>query len=86
MHMSTPTRGDASAALVAAMLFLTLGLFAIFDPDGLRTAMDNVVNALHRRTWHPYRMPIPVLQIVVGSVGIVGAAILIYIAYMGLGR
>ena len=86
MQMSIPSRGGASAALFAALLFLSLGLFALFEPDRLRTAMDNVVNALNRGTWHPYPMPIPMLRIVAGIVGIGGATFFMYIAYLGLGR
>jgi len=84
--MATPSRGDASAALLAAVILLSLGLFAISEPDQLRTAMDNLVNVLNRGTWHPYRMPISVLRIVVGIIGIGGASFFIYIAYLGLGQ
>ena len=68
------------------MLFLSLGLFAIFEPDRLRIVMDNVVNALNRGTWHPYRMPIPVLRIVVGGIGIGTGILFIYVAYLGLAQ
>lgn len=66
--------------------FLSLGLFAILRPEALRNAMDNFANARKQGTWHPYRMPIPVLRLVVGSVGISGAALFLYIAYVGLNR
>jgi hypothetical protein len=84
--MAIASRADASAALIAAMLFLSLGLFAIFEPDRLRIVMDNVVNALNRGTWHPYRMPIPVLRIVVGGIGIGTGILFIYVAYLGLAQ
>jgi len=84
--MAIPSRGDASAALIAAILFLSLGLLAIFEPEPLRIVIDSVVNALNRGTWYPYRMPILALRIVVGTAGICGAALFMYIAYLGLGR
>ena len=86
MHATIPSRGDVPAAFVMAALFLTFGLFAILRPENLRAAMDNFANAWKQGAWHPYRMPIPVLRLVVGGVGIGGAALFLYIAYVGLSR
>jgi hypothetical protein len=86
MQRTIPSRNDAPAALVMAVLFLTFGLFAVLRPEKLRAAMDNFANAWRQGTWHPYRMPIPVLRFVVGGVGIAGAALFAYIAYVWLSR
>lgn len=86
MQGTIPSRGDAPAALIMAALFLSFGLFAILRPEKLRAAMDNIANTWKQGTWHPYRMPIPVVRLVVGGVGIGGAALFIYIAYVGLSR
>jgi hypothetical protein len=66
--------------------FLSFGLFAILRPETLRNALDNFANTRKQGAWHPYRMPIPVLRLVVGAVGIGGAAVFLYIAYVGLTR
>ena len=81
-----PSRGDAPALLVMAVIFFSFGLFAIFQPERLRTAMDNFANVWKQGGWHPYRMPLPALQLVVGGVGICGAALFAYIAYVALSR
>jgi len=69
-----------------AVLFLSFGVFTILRPERVRTAMDNVANSWKQESWHPYRMPIPVLRLVVGGVGIGFAALFLYIAYVGLSR
>jgi hypothetical protein len=69
-----------------AVLFFTFGLFAILRPYKLRTAMDSFANAWKQGSWHPYRMPIPLIRLVVGGAGIGGAALFTYIAYIGLSR
>jgi len=86
MQATIPSRSDASAALVVAALFLSFGLFAILRREKLRTAMDNLANSWKQGSWHPYRMPLPVLRFVVGGAGIGGAALFVYIAYVGLSR
>jgi len=86
MEGTIPSRGDAPAALAMAALFLSFGLFAIFRPEKLRAAMDNFANSWKQQSWHPYRMPTPVLRFVVGGAGIGGAALFLYIAYVGLNR
>jgi glucose-6-phosphate isomerase len=69
-----------------AVLFLTLGVFALLRPDKVRNAMDDFANAWKQGSWHPYRMPLPVLRLVVGGTGIGGAALFVYIAYVALSR
>ena len=82
----TLTRADVPAAMVMATLFLIFGLFALLRPEKLRSAMDNLANAWGQDAWHPYRMPIPILRLVVGSVGIGGSVLFLYAAYVGFGR
>jgi hypothetical protein len=48
--------------------------------------MDNFANAWSQDSWHPYRMPLSILRLVVGGSGIGGAALFVYIAYVALGR
>jgi hypothetical protein len=86
MQGTVPSRADGPAALVMAVLFLCFGLFAIVRPERLRTAMGNFADSWKRGGWHPYRMPLPVLRVVVGAVGIVGAALFLYIGYVALTR
>jgi len=86
MQGALPSRGDGPGALLMAAFFLSFGLFAILRPDKLRTAMDNFANAWKQDSWHPYRMPLPVLRLVVGGAGIGGAALFAYIAYVALSR
>jgi hypothetical protein len=83
---SVPSRTDAPAALLLAAFFLSFGVFAILRPDKLRTAMDNFAETWKEDSWHPYRMPLPILRITVGGVGIAGAALFVYIAYLALTR
>jgi hypothetical protein len=65
VQATSPSRGDAPAAFVMAAFFFTFGLFAILRPEKLRAVMDNFANAWKQRAWHPYRMPIPVLRLLV---------------------
>jgi hypothetical protein len=81
-----PSRADAPAALLMAVLFLAFGVFALLRPDKVRNAMDDFANAWKQGSWHPYRMPLPVLRLVVGGTGIGGAALFVYIAYVALSR
>jgi hypothetical protein len=69
-----------------AALFFTFGIFAVSRPDKVRNAMDNFANAWKQDSWHPYQMPLPVLRVVVGGVGIGVAALFVYIAYVALSR
>jgi hypothetical protein len=86
MQATIPSRSDAPAAIVMAALFLSFGVFAILLPEKLRTTMDNLTNFWKQGSWHPYRMPLPVLRFVVGGAGIGWAALFLYIAYVGLSR
>jgi hypothetical protein len=86
MQGSLPSRGDVPAVLLMAVFFFSFGLFAILRPDKLRSAMDNFGNAWKQGSWHPYRMPLPLLRLVVGGTGIGGAALFVYIAYVALSR
>ena len=86
MQETLPSRADAPAALLMAALFLTFGVFAILRPDKVRNAMDSLAGAWKEGSWHPYRMPLPLLRLVVGGSGIGGAALFVYIAYIALSR
>lgn len=86
MQGTVLSSSDAPAALLMAALFLSLGLFAILRPQKLRAAMDNFANAWKQGAWHPYQMSIPLLRLVVGGVGLGGAALFVYIAYVGFSR
>jgi len=86
VQRTIPSRADAPTALVMAVLFLAFGVFAIARPEKVRAAMDNVADTWRIGSWHPYRMPLPVLRLTVGTVGIAGAALFFYIAYIGLTR
>lgn len=83
---SLPRRADAPAALLMAALFLTFGVFAILRPDKVRSTMDSFAGAWKEGTWHPYRMPLPLLRLIVGGISIGGAALFVYIAYIALSR
>ncbi len=48
--------------------------------------MDNFADTWKKASWHPYRMPLPLLRWTVGGVGIAGAMLFIYIAYLGFTR
>jgi len=69
-----------------AVVFLTFGVFTILRPAVVRAAMDNFADSWKKGGWHPYRMPLPALRLIVGSVGIAGAALFSYIAYVAFTR
>lgn len=69
-----------------AVLFFGFGLFAIVHPNKVKTAMGSFADSRKKSSWHPYRMPLPVLRLTVGSIGIVGAALFLYIAYVAQRR
>jgi hypothetical protein len=81
-----PSRADTPAALLMGVMFLAFGVFTILRPEKLRAAMDNFASSSRQGSWHPYRMPLPVLRVVVGTAGIAGSALFFYIAYLGLAR
>lgn len=82
MRTTVPSRPDAPAALLMAVFFLSFGFFAILRPEKLQTGMDAFANSWKSGGWHPYRMPLSVLRVVVGTVGIAGAVLFAYIAYV----
>jgi hypothetical protein len=86
MHEPLPSRGDAPAALLLAVIFFSFGLFGILQPHKLRTAIDNFANSWKQGSWHPYRMSVPILRLVVGGTGIGCAVLFAYIAYVALSR
>lgn len=86
MSDGIPHRPDVPTLFLMAALFLAFGLFGILKPDALRGAMDNVANSWKGGSRHPYKMPRPVLRIVVGAMGILGAALFLYIAHLALSR
>ncbi len=69
-----------------ALFFLGFGLFAFLRPQKLRAAMDNFADAWKEGSWHPYKLPISALRYLVGGVGIAGASLFFYIAYVGFTR
>src|SRR5690242_7461070 len=86
VYKDVPSGSDTPALLVMAAIFLCLGLFAIMRPEALRTAMDRLANTWEQDGWHPYKMPVPAIRIVLGGVGILGSALFVYIACFALGR
>jgi hypothetical protein len=86
MYRVVPSRSDAPALFVIAVMFLSFGLFAMMRPEALKTATDNFANAWKQGGWHPYKMSTPAIRAVVGRVGILGAALFVYIACTALSR
>jgi hypothetical protein len=86
MYRAVPSRSDAPALVVMAMMFLSFGLFAIMRPESLRTAMDNFANASKQGGWHPYKMSILAVRVIVGGVGILGGTLFVYVACIALSR
>jgi hypothetical protein len=86
MSNGIPSRSDVPALFLLASIFLAFGLFAILKPDALRMTIDNFANYWKKDSWHPYKMRRPVLQIVVGTTGVLGSALFVYIAYVALSR
>jgi hypothetical protein len=48
--------------------------------------MDNFADAWKQDGWHPCKMSIPAIRLVVGGIGILGAALVVYIACIALSR
>ena len=86
MTTNVPNRSDVPVLLFMAVVYLAFGLFAILKPEALRSAMDRIADSWKEGSWHPYKMPPPVLRIVVGATGIIGAVLLVYIAYIAHSR
>jgi hypothetical protein len=83
--MTVPSRADAPAAVLMALIWLSFGLVAILWPAKLKTAIDNFASK-RNDGWHPYKMSLPLLRMVVGVVGLGGAALFALIAYRSLSR
>jgi hypothetical protein len=86
MQRVVPSRSDAPALIVMAVMFLSFGLFAIVRPEALRAAMDNFANAWKQDSWHPYKMSNSAIRLIVGGIGILGAVLFVYIACIALSR
>ena len=86
MQRVVPSRSDAPALIVMAVMFLSLGLFAIVRPEALRAAMDNFANAWKQDSWHLYKMSNSAIRLIVGGIGILGAVLFVYIACIALSR
>lgn len=86
MQTTIPSRADGPAALLMTGLFFSFGMFAILRPEKLRAVMDNFANSWKQGSWHPYRMPLSIIRLVVGGAGIGGAALFSYITYIALTR
>jgi len=86
MSKDFPIRSDVPNLFLMAAIYLAFGLFAILKPDTLRSFMDKFANSWKEGSWHPYKMPRPVLQIVVGGIGIGVSALFVYFAYLALSR
>jgi len=87
---------DVPRAIFMAVLFLAFGIFAVTRPDKLRTAIENLTTAVHESAhrihltgepaiW-PYSMPLRLVRFTFGTIGIGGAALCAYVAYLGLSR
>jgi hypothetical protein len=86
MQATVPSRADALTLVLMAVCFLTFGIFTILHPEKVRAAMDNFADAYKKGSWHPYRMPLPALRLVVGSIGIAGGCLFLYMLYVALTR
>ena len=86
MQDTHPTFADVPGLLAMAVCYLIFASIGIFWPEKLRSMMDRFSDSWKKNSWHPYRMPLNVLRWVVGTVGIAGAVLFIYIAYVGFTR
>lgn len=86
MQATVLQRGDAPIAVLMASFFLAFGLFGLLRPTKLRAAMDAFADSWKENSWHPYKVPIPVLRYLVGCVGLAGASLFFYIAYVAYTR
>ena len=77
---------DAPALFAMAAFSFSFGLLAILRPAALRNAMDNFANAWKQGGWHPYKMSLPLLRVIVGGTGMICAALFVYIALTILKR
>jgi hypothetical protein len=86
MYAAIGNRFDVPPLFAMAAFFFSFGLFAILRPAALRNAMDNFANAWKQGSWHPYKMSLPALRLVVGGTVMLGAALFVYIAFTMLRR
>jgi len=86
MYAAIGNRSDVPALFAMAAFYFSFGLFAILRPAALRNAMDTFANAWKQGSWHPYKMPLSLLRVVVGGTGMLGAALFAYIAFTILRR
>ena len=86
MYGEIGNRSAVPALLALAVFYLSFGLFAIFRPAALRNVMDKFANAWNQGSWHPYKMSLGLLRVVVGGTGMLVAALLLYIAFTILRR
>jgi hypothetical protein len=76
---------DAPAALVMGAGFLAFGLTMVLRPGYVRANLDRFADSWKQGSWHPYKMPDWGLRLA-GMIGIAGATLFFYIAYLALRR
>ncbi|MGO9402454.1 MAG: hypothetical protein ACLPVW_03165 [Terriglobales bacterium] len=74
---------DAPAAVVMGAGFLAFGLTMMLRPGNVRANFDRFADSWRQGSWHPYKMPLWGLR-VTGVIGIAGATLFFYIAYVAL--
>lgn len=77
---------DVPALFAMAAFFFSFGLLAILRPATVRNAVGTLADARKRGSWHPYKMPLHLLRLIVGGTGMLGAALFVYIAVTILKR
>jgi hypothetical protein len=76
---------DTLAALVMGAGFLAFRLAMILRPSYVRANLDRFADSWKPGSWHPYKMPDWGLRLA-GVIGIAGATLFFYIAYLALHR
>lgn len=76
---------DAPAAVVMGAGFFASGLTMVLRPGNVRESFDRFADSWRHDSWHPYKVPLWGLR-VTGLIGIAGAILFFYIAYVGLHR
>lgn len=77
---------DVPALFAMAAFFFGFGLLAILRPAAIRNAMDSCADTWKQGSWHPYKISLPLLRVIVGGAGMLGAALFLYIAVTILKR